>query len=332
MGFFQNLFKGKRRQPSKEPEKTPKRQQNYFLTNSEDFGFGEIQLGISGKLRVDAILAIGALEKIAKERNQAFKFSVMHTSLLEEGALTVPLVCTIGEDKFSVYFIYREEEMLKYLDLRNQVVKSPYPKLMYFSSIPISDHYKPKPIIEPFQLADLRVDKQGKAAGKFAMWWSSDNDPYFHQSKTYEYLQKLCELIKGYETYMAGYVLRQTRVFAEHQLKRVQLPEEHMTYVIDAPEEKKVLLDISQEKGIRFLFPVDGVTQKYRERFLHGALVDFVSSILPLKQQNVPVDEMTDVNSYDWFNFMARVVKEKEVSEQMIGHQIGIVEYNQNMN
>ena len=43
-------------------------------------------------------------------------------------------------------------------------------------------------------------------------------------------------------------------------------------------------------------------------------MVDFAANIIPLRQHKVPVDEKMEPNSYDWFNFMSKVVKEKEVS------------------
>ena len=328
MGLFDRLF-GKKKTAQKATNTPPKekQKQNFFLTNSNDFELGNIELGISGKVRVDGILAIAAMDKIAKERNQEFKFGVLHTSLLEEGALTVPVVCSIGEEKYSIYFIYQEEELLKYKDLVNHVGRTAYPNLIYFSSIPIYNGYQPKPIIEPFQLADLRVENGATIEGKFAMWWSTEKDPYFHQSKTFEYLNKLNEIIHGYESYMTGYVLRQTRIVQEVELKRMKLPVDHSTYIINAPEEKKILLDLSQEKGIRFLFPIEDTTQEYRERFLKGAMVDFAATAIPLRQNNYPTDEKTDPSSYDWFNFMSRVLKQKEEAGEMKGHQIGIVDF-----
>lgn len=332
MSFFDRLFGRKKQEKTSAPVSKAKEQQNYFITNSSDFGLGNIELGIAGKIRVDGILAIAAMEKIAKERNEDFKFSVMYTTLLEEGALTIPVVCSIGEKKYAIYFIYQEEDLLKYKDLLNHVAKTAYPNLIYFSSIPIYEGYEPKAIIEPFQLADLRCDKTAKVAGKFAMWWSLAEDPLFHKSKSFEYLSKLNEFMNGYETYMLGYVLRQTRVLSEQELKRMKLPEQNACYVLDAPEEKKVILDISQEKGIRFLFPIDKVSQVYRERFLRGVMVDFIATIIPLKQHKVPLDEKLDPNSYDWFNFMSRVVKEKESTESLEGHQIGTIDFNAHMN
>lgn len=331
MGFFSRLF-GKKNQEAPQQKSKAKPKQNYFLTNSAEYGLGEIELGISGKLRVDGLLAIAALDKLAKERQVNFEFGVMHTTLLEEGALTLPVVCTLGEEKYAIYFIYQEEELLKYKDLVNHVSRTAYPNLIYFSTIPIYDGYTPKPIIEPFQLADLRYEKDAKVAGQFAMWWSTEEDPYFHKSVTFDYLSKLNEVIKGYETYMAGYVLRQTRVVPEVQLKRMTLPVQHATFVLEGPEEKKVLLDVSQEKGIRFLFNIQETTSVYRDRFIKGAVVDMIANILPLRKSDLPIDEELDPNSYDWFNFMSRVVKEKEESGALTGHQIGMIDFNAALN
>ncbi|MEM9823347.1 MAG: hypothetical protein AAF985_19855 [Bacteroidota bacterium] len=330
MGFFDKLF-GKKKQ-SKASQTGGAKKQNQFINNANEFGLGDIELGIAGKVRVDGILAIAAMEKIAKAKGEAFKYSVMHTTLLEEGALTVPVVCTLGVAKYSLYFIYQEEDLLKYKDLVKHVARTPYPNLIYFSSIPIYEGYTPKPIIEPFQLADLRHDKGAKIAGRFAMWWSTEQDPHFHQSKSFDYLNKLNDLMNGYETYMTGYVLRQTRILPEQELKRVRLPEQNATYVIDAPEEKKVVLDISQEKGIRFLFSIDDTPVEYRERFIKGVMVDFAASIIPLRQHQVPTDEKMEPNSYDWFNFMSKIVKEREIAGELSNHQIGLIDFNAHMN
>ena len=137
MKFFNKLFgkkDNKNLESQKKEQNEKEKNQNYFLTNSSDFGFGEIKLSISGKVRVDGILAISAFEKIAKSRGIEFGYEVMYITLLEEGALTVPVVIKLGEEKYSLYFIYQEEDLLKYKDLTNHVGKTQYPNLIHFSS------------------------------------------------------------------------------------------------------------------------------------------------------------------------------------------------------
>ena len=175
------------------------------------------------------------------------------------------------------------------------------------------------------------MDNDVKIAGEYAMWWRSDDDTTFHYSITYEHLNKMYQILNGYESYLTGYVLRQTRIKTEMQIERIILPENHASYILAAPEGKYVVLDLSQEKGIRFLFSVNNTTKEYRERFLKGAIVDFAANMIPLKNKNFPKDERTDPNSFDWFNFMARMVKEKEMKGEAID-SIGIMNLNSNLN
>lgn len=312
---FQANQNGEEFTPSRTPDpiKTaPQQKQNSFLTNSEDFGFGHIELGIAGKLRVDAILAISKFQDKAKMMNEPFSYSVMYTTLLEEGALTVPLVFSIGEKRYSTYFIYQENDLLKYLDLQQHVERTHYPHLIYFSSIPVSKGYSKKPIIEPFQLADLRIVKDGKLTGDYAMWWRTENDIRFSSSKTGQTLKKLYEIYEGYETYLLGYLIRQIRVNESTELKRVRLPESIISYVVAGPEDKKILIDVSQEKGIRFLFPIKETTTEYRERFLHGVMIDFLATRYSLHKNDAQKDPAHDPNSYNWFSFMLNMIEQKE--------------------
>ena len=124
MGLFNKLFGKNKDQGNSSQSKSSNKKQNNFITNTSEFGLGEVNLGISGKLRVDGILAFAELEKIAKSRNLPFEFNVMYTTLLEEGALTVPVVCSIGDEKYSLYFIYQEEELLKYKDLVKHIKRT----------------------------------------------------------------------------------------------------------------------------------------------------------------------------------------------------------------
>lgn len=311
MGIFDFLKK-----ETKSKESSPKipnnKTQNNFITNITDFGFEDFELGISGKVRVDGILAIAEFQKRAENKGVKFSYSVMYVSLLEEGALTVPVVINFGEEAYTLYFIYNEDDLLKYKDLQEHVNKTKYPNLIYFSSIPIYEGYEPKKIIEPFQLADMRIEKEPKVNGTYAMWWSNKGQEKFANSETLNLLTKLYEVFKGYESYLVGYLLRQTRITEEKELQRMNLPETSKNFVILGPENKLIILDISQEKGIRFLFPTEDTSKEYRERFLKGVLVDFLSTRMYLQKNELEEDELKEPNSYDWFTFMSKVTVEQE--------------------
>jgi len=77
---------------------------------------------------------------------------------------------------------------------------------------------------------------------------------------------------------------------------------------------------LSQEKGIRFLFPVNSTSRFYREQFLSALQVDFLSLRLSLQQQQIPKDEPTKQKSINWFKFMAKTTEENEKLGQMTKH------------
>lgn len=319
MNFFKRLFGRKNVVKS---DKTSPPAANTFAHNLADFGFQEIQLSNSGKLRIDAIMAIAEFEKWSKARQLSFSYEVMYTSLLEEGALTVPLVIQIGEERFSVYFIYTSEEAKKYRDLTQQVHRTAYPKLIYFSALDLQQQQGSTKIIEPFQLADLRYDKGSQISGEYAMWWADTTEDQFSQSETRKILGELYELYRGYETYLTGYLLRQVKIVAADQLHRTALPIDQKSFILQGPEQKKVVLLLSQEKGIRFLFPLLNTSRTYRERFLRGVMIDLLATRLPLQQQDFPQDKPTDPNGYDWFQLMSRSIQQEEMagkSTQSIG-------------
>lgn len=324
MGLFDFFKKGKKE--DKAEVKSNNRKQNSFITNITDFGFEDFELGIAGKVRVDGILAIAEMQKRAKRMNVEFSYAVLYVSLLEEGALTVPIVINFGDKAYTLYFIYNEEDLLKYKDLQKHVGKTAYPNLIYFSSIPIYEGYEPKEIIEPFQLADMRFEKKPKLKGTYAMWWSDHGVEKYGNSETYNLLSRLYEVYKGYETYLLGYLLRQTRITEELELQRMILPETTEKFAVIGPENKLIVLSVSQEKGIRFLFPITSTSKEYRERFLKGVLVDFLSTRLYLEENDLEKDEAKEINSYDWFTFMSKITVDKENKGEKI-EVIGGIEF-----
>jgi len=328
MGIFDRLFGKKKEVPKRKPA-TPSK--TYFKTNSTDHNLGQIDLTVMGKLRVDGLLAIAEMEKIAKRKGLNFAFHVMYTTLFEEGVLTVPVVCTIGEINYSLYFIYQKEDLAKYKDLVSQIERTLYPNLIYFSTIPIEDNVEAQSALSTFQMANLRVFTDAPVAGQFSMWWQSENDKYFHKSKTFRLLQRIYKLCQGYETYLMGYILLQIGVTNEAKLQRMRLPKENVSYILNAPEHNRIILNLSQEKGIRFLFPIERTSAKYRDLFLQGVVSDFEMVIRSLKEQNVPSDEKQEPNGYEWFSFMSNVVKQKEEQGEPID-QIGTLNLNSKLN
>lgn len=304
MKIFDRIFKNSKSKNTDKPSVPTK--PNYFFTNSQDYNLGKIQLSCSGKLRIDAILAIAELEKIANNRNVRFEHEVMFVSLLEKGALTVPLVVEIGDEKYSIFFIYNKEDLSKYKNLIYDIKHTSYSKLIYFSVLDVNQNIEAIDIVEPFQLADLRVIRDIQLSGEYAMWWNTSDDSDFVNSESCKLLSDIYAVMKEYEKCFTGYILRQISAIDEVQLQRIQLPQENSQLILVAPEGKKVVLDMSQEKGIRFMFPKLNTSSIYRERFLRGVLGDLLATRITFEQANIEKDIPNELNGYDWFNHLVK--------------------------
>jgi len=227
---------------SKNHKSQPTNQQ--FSTNSAAFGFGQIKVSVSGSVATDGNAVITALKQLAQAIKVNFDYQLKYINLLAEGALTVPVVFTFDGKPYSLYFIYQEEDVLKYHDLVKHIKHTAYPNLIYFSAIPFPEGDRQKLILQPFKLADLSYDETAIIAGEYAMWWQTPDELTFHDSVTFDYLSKIYEVFRKYETYLHGYTLRQTGLISEENLPRFTLPQEHVKYVLQAPENKKIFLDI----------------------------------------------------------------------------------------
>jgi len=314
MGFLNNLFGNNKNLNS-----------NIFLTNAGDFGFGQIDLDNSKQIQVDALLAIGKFKEAAEKQNKKFAFQVMYSQFLDNGVLTIPLVFTLDDKKFSVFFIYNQQDLGIFKDAQKYVSQTEYPNLIYFSALPINKSVQQQSAVAPFQFHHLTHNPQYKPEGKYAMWWATDDDKVFHKSEAYKWLSGIYEITKDYESYIAGFILQQLGLSKDKNLSRILLPEKNYSIVLEGPNHKKIILDLSQEKGIRFLFSTENASKKYVNQVLEGIMINLIVLLKQLKDANVEKDPKREPNSYDWFTFMTDVVKKEKNNDDL---HIGVVEFN----
>ncbi|NJO90378.1 MAG: hypothetical protein HC831_16585 [Chloroflexia bacterium] len=287
-----------------------------FFTNAEIYGFKNIQVSISNQLRVDAITAISKLQMFCDTNGLNFDFSVLYISLLEEGALEVPLVFTSENTGYSVFFIYEVDDAKKYNDALLKIKYTPYPNAIYFSCFDITGVFGKVQSTRTLRLSDLRIDKDARLNDEYAMWWSGDDETIFSTSETKEILESIYEIQKDYESVYTGYLLQQLGILED--FGRALLPTEEKALVVHAPEDKNILLILSQEKGIRFLFPVKSTTRFYREQFLSAIRIDFLTLRLTLREKQIPKDESNNSNGTEWFALMTKTTVENEEKGTLI--------------
>jgi hypothetical protein len=270
----------------------------------------------SNQLRVDAILAISKLQEFCDVNRLSFDFSVLYISLLEEGALQVPIAFTSENTGYSVFFIYDEEDAKKYNDALLKIKYTSYPNAIYFSSIDVTEVFGKVQSTRTLRLSDLRIDKEAMLSDEYAMWWSGEDETLFSTSETKEILESIYEIQQDYESVYTGYLLQQVGILEE--FGRALLPADEKALVVHAPEDKNILLILSQEKGIRFLFPIKSTSRFYREQFLSAIRIDFLTLRLTLQEKQIPKDEPSNSNGANWFMLMTKTTAENEEEGKLI--------------
>ncbi|GLR18592.1 hypothetical protein [Portibacter lacus] len=324
MSWIKKIFGGSTSKPIKDDKPKKSNNKSSFITNSAEFPIGEIELTNTNTLRIDAIIAMSKLSEIAKERGLESKEEVMYTTLIEKGAMTIPLISKMGDEQYAFYFIYNEDDLAKYQDLRRNIGETAFKHLVHFSALPVDTVVPEKKIVEPLQLADIRYDKDISCQGDFAVWWATESDEVFHNSLSYNYLEKINQILEKYGTFLHGYVLRQTRINADEQIKRTLFPSDRNQYGLQGPDGTDIVLEISHDLGIRFYFPSPSTTRKYREQFLKSMLVDFMANFVELTQMKFDHDQPEHVKFSQLINNGLLNAKQLELKGEAIS-QYGVL-------
>lgn len=329
MSFLKRLFGGKPKETPMRVAKSSKAAQEKkadnpaFHTNAPGQGF-EVEIKNSGLLRIDAILAIAYFGDVCKERGLEFSYEVMYTTLLEEGALTVPMVFKAGDKGYSVFFIYEESEAGFYADALEKIKGTAYPNAIYYSVVPNPETATPTLSTTSFQTKDLRELKEPQLKGNYSMWWATATEKQFGDSATREALSRIYKAVHRYESVYCGYLLLQLGI--EKEMSRVSLPDDHRVLAVHGPESITVLIDFSQEKGIRFMFPVADCRPGYRALFLEAVAAEFEGLRHGLESKAVEKDPEQDINGHDWYSFMSSSVAKQEADGESVD-LIGLIQY-----
>ena len=92
----------------------------------------------TGKLRIDAIIFISKVDKICKEQNKEFAYSVMEKVKINDNKeAMVPVMLTIDGKKIPTYFIFNETHKNQFTKIKNTLYNQGYKNCIYISIIRI---------------------------------------------------------------------------------------------------------------------------------------------------------------------------------------------------
>lgn len=114
---------------------------SFYSNLSIQTGLDKIEIKITGKIRIDAIMLISKIDEQCKIKNKSFEYKVMHNiKLADNKEVTLPLLVTIDGKKFPIYFLYTKLHQEQYQKAKNTLFQYGYNKCVYFSSEQISQH------------------------------------------------------------------------------------------------------------------------------------------------------------------------------------------------
>lgn len=323
MKFLKKLFGNSDKQ--KTPISNPIPKDSYSnpgnsFNNFSENGFPPLNFTLTGNQALDIMSTVRRIDQVFKANNVPFEIEGFnYTTFTENGMLRIPVVLRSNNKGYSLFYIYNPEQAKEFNSSQKLMSKTNYPNSLFVSQLDLKNISEESNEKSSLMLSDLSYDEKAELKGEYAMWWSEESDSSFYQSKSKESLLKIYEALKGYESYMFGYLLSEIKMKGFEQFQRVSLPESPKTFAVKGPEYKQIVISASQEKGIRFQFPREQNNRNYRERFLFQLLLALQSFREVLIAEEVPKDEEKDENGYDWFSFMSRVIEKQEKNGEING-------------
>jgi hypothetical protein len=181
-------------------------------------------------------------------------------------------------------------------------------------------YYAPQPLpeanpVNPLQsfAPDLLNVSKNVPSGRYAMWWPSEGDQNFNESKTVTTLHEIYDALDGINSYIFRMFMLEFKLGPD-QPGRVALPEREISIPIKGPEYSNMFMSASREKGIRFHFYIDSCTREYREIFLKH-FRDFVrkwrNEIEAKELPTDPPDDLHEDGPRGWWRFAAQVAADR---------------------
>ncbi len=159
----------------------------------------------------------------------------------------------------------------------------------------------------------IRVDtKSSIGDDEFATWWLTEDKVSFEKSQTYQSIDLMYESCRGYEAYIYPDLLSHLGIFKGTPPSRLDMPEEDTTYLLKGPKRGKIMLTISKEKGIRFLFPLKTTSPEYRDTILQFIAREMITAVF-IFENHMAIYKEKDSESYEWFKTVKASMKQKNI-------------------
>lgn len=288
-----------------------------------DLTLGGADEGLSGV----ALLALAA--ELARAPGAPALRAVFATELVEGGVLEVPLLLEAGGRRYGAY-PYPEATpaaAAHYAAVRAAAAELDWTPV-YFAPAPLpaaGDAAPRVPAVRNDTLG-LAPTEDEPAPGEYAVWWDDGAGP-FRQSAAYEALDRAYRSFDRVRSYVMGHVAR-TAGLVDGDVPpgaRVALPGDLVTVPVVGPGGQRLLVSASEEKGVRFHFPVDATPPAYRDRFLR-LYADYVGMWAGgLDTHGVLADDTASPTPAEWWALAVAAVRHVEDEQGETAQRFGLI-------
>jgi len=108
-----------------------------FYNNASILGYGNIELKVSGKIRVDSLMLIMELKKHSEDNGNTLQYDIMQDIKVGKEVVNVPILLNMNNVAYPLYFIYTDLHKKQYLKIRERMLKNSIDETLYFSALQI---------------------------------------------------------------------------------------------------------------------------------------------------------------------------------------------------
>lgn len=248
--------------------------------------------------------AVPGLKIASVDRNYVFPW----------GILNVPVEIEENEKRYPVFLYPQANEMYasRYYAAADILPRKGVEKPVYYAPAALPQASPTNPL-KPFSL-DMLSQARTPEPGRYAMWWRTETDTEFVNSKTIRMIHELYNTLDKYNSYFFG-MLCQALGLITSDAPRVTLPDREASIPIKGPEFQSMFISASREKGIRFHFHTTAATVEYRDSFL-ALFLTFAKELRGKFEQmglpEDPPDEQHEGGPLGWWRFSVQVAQRHE--------------------
>lgn len=108
------------------------------------------------------------------------------------------------------------------------------------------------------------------------------------------------EACRSHEAYLYPDLLYHLGIITGTPPIRLEPPTEETQYILRGPKRKEILLSVSKEKGIRFLFPIQSTSPEYRDSILQFIGREMITAAF-IFENHRSISKEADSESFQWF-------------------------------